>query len=72
MDDPAVKLSLQDAAAELARRFPERGFALFVFPAEAGQLAHYTSNVPREGILRAMRELADTGLPGLPGDVSRS
>lgn len=72
MDDHTVKLSLQAAAREMARRFPGRGFAFFVFPAEAGQQAQYVSNAPREKVLHAFRELGASGLPGIPGDMSRS
>lgn len=72
MTDHAVKLSLQDAASEIARRFPERGFALFVFGAEPGQTTHYVSNAQRDLVLKAMGELRTAGLPGLPGDPARS
>lgn len=72
MNDNTVKLSLQDAAHEMHRRFPDRAWAFFVFPSEPGERSHYVSNAPREKVLRAMSELHAGGLPGLPGDVSRS
>jgi hypothetical protein len=72
INDHAVKMALQDAAQELARRFPGRAFSLFVWPIEQGQRAQYVSNAERGRILQAMRELAASGLPGIPGDPSGS
>ena len=73
MKDDVVKLELQDAAKEIARRFPDRAFSLFVCPAEQGQRAQYVANAPREQAIVAMSELIRAGLPGIPGrDLSRS
>lgn len=72
MNDNQVKLSLQDAAREMERRFPDRGFAFFVFPREPGQRAQYVSNADRRRVLKAMGEIIIQGLPGLPGDPEGS
>jgi hypothetical protein len=65
--DAACKLNLQDAANGLSSIFPGRAWAIFVFGSEQGELAHYTSNGPREKIVRAVTELRDaTGFSALP------
>lgn len=73
MTDKEVSASLQSAARELARRFPDRAFALFVIGATEGDRTSYVSNAPREKVLRVMKELTGTGLPGIPPqDTERS
>jgi len=72
MTDHEVKMSLQDAAREMARRFPGRGFSFFVWPLEQGQRAQYVSNGDRRRVIQAMRELIDAGLPGIPDGADRS
>lgn len=66
-DDRTCKNGLQQAANGLAVQFPGRCFALFVFGAEPGELAHYTSNGPREKVVQALTELREaTGFSALP------
>ncbi len=66
-DDRSCKNGLQQAANGLAVQFSGRCFALFVFGAESGELAHYTSNGPREMVIKAVTELRDvTGFAALP------
>ena len=72
MDDHDVKISIQEAAAEIARRYPGRAFSLFVWPADPGQRAQYVSNAPRNKVIQAMRDLCSAGLPGIPGAPDRS
>lgn len=72
-DDHAIKVKLQQASSALACTFPGRCFALFVFGAEHGELAHYTSNGPREKIVQAVTELRDaTGFHALPSRDPRN
>jgi hypothetical protein len=72
MDDRDVMLALQDAGHELNGRFPDRAWSLFVWPAEPGQRARYISNAPRSQTLKAMKELAESGMPGIPESHSDS
>ena len=66
-DDRTCKNGLQQAANGIACQFPGRCFALFVFGAESGELAHYTSNGPREEVIKALTELREaTGFSALP------
>jgi len=63
MNDHDTKLQLQDAAHHLARMFPGRAFAFFVFPAEPGQRCHYVASAKRSKIIEAMEDMISRGEP---------